>query len=68
MARVVVGLSGSGLGVTAHLLLEQGHEVIGIFARNWHNGDVILDDECLGSRTATTPYLWPNNWASPSGD
>ena len=64
--RVVVGLSGGvDSSVAAHLLVEEGHEVIGLFMRNWNDESVTINNECPWIDDANDAMLVANHLGIP---
>lgn len=63
---VVVGLSGGvDSSVAAHLLQQQGYNVIGLFMRNWHDATVTLEDECPWIEDSNDAMLVANKLGIP---
>ncbi|MDA0729592.1 MAG: tRNA 2-thiouridine(34) synthase MnmA [Bacteroidetes bacterium] len=64
--RVVVGLSGGvDSSAAAHLLIEQGHDVIGLFMRNWNDESVTINNECPWIDDANDAMLVANHLGIP---
>ena len=64
--RVVVGLSGGvDSSVAAHLLVKEGHEVIGLFMRNWNDESVTINNECPWIDDANDAMLVANHLGIP---
>ncbi|MDC0189529.1 tRNA 2-thiouridine(34) synthase MnmA [Flavobacteriales bacterium] len=54
--RIIVALSGGvDSSVAAFLLKKSGHEVIGLYMRNWHDSTLTKDHEC--------PWIEDSNYA-----
>jgi tRNA-specific 2-thiouridylase len=66
MAKVVVGLSGGvDSSVAAFLLQKEGHEVIGLFMKNWHDDSVTISDECPWLEDSNDAMLVANKLGIP---
>ena len=64
--RIVLGLSGGvDSSVTAYLLKKQGHEVIGLFMKNWHDDSVTISDECPWLEDSNDAMLVANKLGIP---
>jgi tRNA-specific 2-thiouridylase len=64
--RIVVGLSGGvDSSVAAYLLKQQGHEVIGLFMKNWHDDSVTISDECPWLEDSNDAMLVANKLGIP---
>ena len=58
MARVVVAMSGGvDSSVAAYLIQQQGHEVIGLFMKNWHDVEVTREESCPWQRDSQDALL-----------
>ncbi|WGI36436.1 tRNA 2-thiouridine(34) synthase MnmA [Mesomycoplasma lagogenitalium] len=61
MAKIIVGISGGvDSSVAAYLLKQQGHEVIGVFMRNW---DSLINNDIKGNKYDFDQCPQESDWA-----
>ena len=66
MARIVVGMSGGvDSSVAAYLVKKEGHEVIGMFMKNWHDESVTISNDCPWLEDSTDALLVANKLGIP---